>query len=72
MSGVSKSGFDIGMGAFATFGGPPVWIIGGGYFALDAFRMIGRPAYITPFTPPLYPAQDNTYVSPPIILPSQW
>ncbi len=70
-SAVSKSGFDIGMGAFATFGGPPGWIVGGGYFVLDAFGMIGRPASITPYSIPLYPAQDNTYVAPPIIFPQR-
>ena len=69
---MTKSGLDIGMGAFATFGGPAGWVVGGGYFALDAFGTFNRPIIPTPYTPllPTTPAvQDNTYVAPPIIFP---
>ncbi|VAW18190.1 hypothetical protein MNBD_BACTEROID01-2858 [hydrothermal vent metagenome] len=68
-AGAAKSGLDIGMGAFATFGGPPGWIIGGGYFALDALGAFDRPMITTPYTPPMYAVPDNTYVAPPVIFP---
>jgi len=68
-AGAAKSGLDIGMGAFATFGGTLGWIIGGGYFALDAFGAFDRPMITSPYTPPLYAVPDNTYVAPRIILP---
>lgn len=66
-AGAAKSGLDIGMGAFTTFGGPPGWIIGGGYFALDALGAFDRPMITTPYTPPMYAVPDNTYVAPPVI-----
>jgi len=62
--GVNKSGLDIGMGAFATFGGPLGWIIGGGYFALDALGVFNRPVITTPYTLPPYAVPDNNYVAP--------
>jgi hypothetical protein len=65
--GVAKSGLDIGMGAFATFGGPPGWIIGGGYFGLDALGAFDRPVIARPYSPYYYALPDNTYVAPPII-----
>lgn len=68
-AGAAKSGLDIGMGAFATFGGPPGWIIGGGYFALDALGAFDRPIITTPYSPPMYAVPDNTYVAPPVIFP---
>ena len=68
-AGAAKSGLDIGMGAFATFGGPPGWIIGGGYFALDALGAFDRPMITTPYTPPMYAVPDNTYVAPRVIFP---
>jgi len=67
-TGVTKSGLDIGMGAFATFGGPPGWIIGGGYFALDALGAFdSRPFINVPYNPSIYSVQDNTFVAPSII-----
>lgn len=68
-AGAAKSGLDIGMGAFATFGGTPGWIIGGGYFALDALGAFDRPMITTPYSPPMYAVPDNTYVAPPVIFP---
>jgi len=68
-AGAAKSGLDIGMGTFATFGGPPGWIIGGGYFLLDAIGAFDRPMITTPYTPPMYAVPDNTYVAPPVIFP---
>ena len=68
-AGAAKSGLDIGMGAFATFGGPPGWIIGGGYFALDALGAFDRPMITTPYSPPMYAVPDNTYVAPRVIFP---
>jgi RHS repeat-associated protein len=65
--GASKSGLDIGMGAFATFGGPPGWIIGGGYFLLDAIGAFNRPVITIPYISPSYSIPDKTYVVPPII-----
>ncbi|MDD3321625.1 MAG: RHS repeat-associated core domain-containing protein [Paludibacter sp.] len=66
--GAAKSGLDIGLGAFATFGGPPGWIIGGGYFALDALGAFdSRPFINVPYNPSIYSVQDNTYVAPSII-----
>jgi RHS repeat-associated protein len=67
--GAAKSGFDIGIGAYATFGGPPGWIIGGGYFTLDAFGTFNHQFTTTPYRPFYYAEPDNTYVAPPIILP---
>lgn len=67
--GAAKSGLDIGMGTFATFGGPPRWIIGGGYFGLDALGAFNRPFITTPYSPFYYAVPDNTYVSPPIYFP---
>lgn len=66
-AGVAKSGLDIVMGAFSTFGGPPGWIIGGGYFALDALGAFDRPMITTPYIHPTYAVPDNTYVAPPVI-----
>ncbi|MDD3141895.1 MAG: hypothetical protein PHX08_23430 [Lachnospiraceae bacterium] len=68
--GASKSGFDIGMGALATFGGPPGWVIGGGYFALDALGAFDSRPFIAapPYNPSIYSVQDNTYVAPTVIL----
>ena len=67
-SGAAKSGLDIGMGYIATFGGPPGWIIGGGYFALDALGVYGPYPYVpVPYSPFYYQRPDNTYVVPPII-----
>ena len=67
----AKSGLDIGMGALATFGGPPGWIIGGGYFLLDAIGAFNRPLITTPYIVPAYVVPDKTYVSPPVIFPLQ-
>ena len=67
-SRATKSGLDIGMGALATFGGPPGWIVGGGYFVFDAFGTFNRPIITTPYMlPQPYAVPDNTYVAPPII-----
>ncbi len=68
-AGAAKSGLDIGMGAFSTFGGPPGWIIGGGYFGLDALGAFKRPNITVPFSPLYYSVPDKTYVAPPVILP---
>jgi len=68
-SGAAKSGLDVGMGAFATFGGPPGWIIGGGYFALDALGAFDLHYISTPNLPNMIEACDNTYVSPHIFRP---
>lgn len=65
----AKAGLDIGMGAFATFAGPPGWVIGGGYFLLDAFGAFERPYITTPYILPSYAVPDNTYVAPPVIIP---
>jgi len=65
----AKSGLDIGMGAFATFGGPSGWIIGGGYFLLDAIGAFERPMITTPYVPPMYAIPDNTHVSRPAVYP---
>ena len=66
-AGTFKSGLDISMGALATFGGPPGWIIGGGYFLLDAFGAFNRPMITTPSILPTYAVPDNTYVAPQFI-----
>ena len=68
-AGAAKSGFDIGMGAYATFGGPPRWIIGGGYFALDALGTFNRPLIPTANKLRTDAVRDNTYVTPPVIYP---
>lgn len=68
-AGAAKSGLDIGMGAFATFGGPPGWIIGGGYFLLDAVGAFDRPMNTTPYVPAMFAVPDNTYVAPRVIFP---
>ena len=67
-SGVAKSALDIGMGAFATFGGPPGWIIGGGYFLLDAVGAFNGPVRSMSNPYPQYAVPDNTYVAPPLPL----
>jgi hypothetical protein len=61
-AGATKSGLDIGMSAFATFGGPFGWIFGSGYFALDALGAFDRPISI-PFSPSVFPLQDKTSVN---------
>jgi hypothetical protein len=67
-AGAAKSGLNIGMGAFATFGGPPGWIVGGGYFLLDALGAFDRPTIATPFIQPSFAIPDKTYVAPKTLL----
>ena len=66
-AGATKSVFDIGMGAFATYGGPLGWVIGGGYFALDALGAFDRRMITTSYIQPNCAVRDNTYVAPPKI-----
>ena len=66
-TGVAKSGIDITMGAIATFGGPPGWIIGSVYFICDATGVFSTPDHLAPYMPKNPCAQDNTYFPPPII-----
>ena len=62
--GAAKSAFDIGMGVFATYGGVPGWIIGGGYLILDSFGAFDGPvaAPQIPYLPVSIAPADNTYL----------
>lgn len=54
-----KSGFDITMGAVATFGGPPGLAVGGFYFMTTYESNVPR------ISSPSYYIPDNTYVATP-------
>ncbi len=61
---VKKSGFELGLSAYATFGGVPGLVIGGSYFILDAAGAFNAAPYSSyyNFYPSTAPA-DNTYVN---------
>jgi hypothetical protein len=67
-AGAAKYGMDIGMSAFATFGGPPAWVIGGGYLLFDATGVFSTP-WVQGGAPMRSPDRDNTYVAPPTLVP---
>lgn len=62
--GAAKSDINIGMSAFATYGGTPGWMIRGGYLILDSFGAFDGPiaAPQIPYLPISTAPANNTYM----------